>query len=190
MLAPMLALAAACLGIGLYAAPAVGRAALALVGPLRADLVAREMTLPLQLASRVSRVFFFFLLGAGALALVRRWLLRSREVRAAVTWDCGYAAPTARMQYTASSFAAPLVTFFRPVLGTATEPPRLSEPFPAASRLATHTPDLFAEWCFRRPAEWVLNRLRFVRNIQHGQMSVYILYLALTLLALLLWGLP
>jgi hydrogenase-4 component B len=58
------------------------------------------------------------------------------------TWGCGYAAPTPRMQYTASSFAASLVTTFRSVLW----PERLlaapSGSFPRVGRLETHAPDI------------------------------------------------
>ena len=35
--------------------------------------------------------------------------MRTHAVTEALTWDCGYAAPTARMQYSASSFADLLV---------------------------------------------------------------------------------
>ncbi|MBI4602301.1 MAG: oxidoreductase, partial [Planctomycetes bacterium] len=37
---------------------------------------------------------------SAVLAVLRLALLARREVRSAVTWDCGYARPTARMQYT------------------------------------------------------------------------------------------
>ena len=33
------------------------------------------------------------------------WRLRSHPATSAPTWDCGYAAPTPRIQYTARSFA-------------------------------------------------------------------------------------
>ena len=54
----------------------------------------------------------------GIVGLVRRGLLASRRVDESVTWGCGYPQPTARMQYTASSFAQPLTDLFRPLLGT------------------------------------------------------------------------
>src|SRR5438067_1498749 len=42
----------------------------------------------------------------------------------ALTWDCGYARPTARMQYTASSFAQIVVRLFRSVLRPVVHAPR------------------------------------------------------------------
>ena len=51
--------------------------------------------------------------------LLRNKLGRPDLTRRAVTWDCGYAKPTARMQYTASSFAQPIVNFFKPLLSPA-----------------------------------------------------------------------
>ena len=59
-----------------------------------------------------------FLLLVAMLVLVRRGLLADRRVDESVTWGCGYPQPTARMQYTASSFAQPLTDLFRPLLGT------------------------------------------------------------------------
>ncbi|HOW68194.1 MAG TPA: hypothetical protein PK256_23175, partial [Verrucomicrobiota bacterium] len=53
---------------------------------------------------------------AGLLAVARRGLLASKPVTEALTWDCGYARPTARMQYTASSFVQPLTDLFHPLL--------------------------------------------------------------------------
>jgi hypothetical protein len=44
--------------------------------------------------------------------LVRRTLLRRRRVRVVETWACGYPSMSPRMQYTASSFAGPLLSTF------------------------------------------------------------------------------
>ncbi|MEI6810071.1 MAG: proton-conducting transporter membrane subunit, partial [bacterium] len=61
------------------------------------------------------------LLAAGlVLTVLRRAILRGRSVGKTVTWDCGYAAPTPRMQYTASSFSQPVTNLFRRVLGPRT----------------------------------------------------------------------
>src|SRR5204863_144836 len=63
-------------------------------------------------------------LGAGLVATMvilwslRAWMLAGRAVRRAPTWSCGFEAPTARMQYTASSFAAPLLDLFGGLSGS------------------------------------------------------------------------
>jgi hydrogenase-4 component B len=54
----------------------------------------------------------------GGILLLRRGLLRGRDLRHGPTWDCGYIAPTARIQYTYSSFAQPLADMFRALTGS------------------------------------------------------------------------
>ncbi len=122
-----------------------------------------------------------------ALAVFRWGLLAGRKVTSSGTWGCGYLGPTPRMQYTASSYALPAVDFFAPILLTRT---RLEKPmglFPRRAAIASETPDLSKELIYR-PAfsavEWVLVRLRW---LQHGRMHIYILYLAVTIVALLIW---
>jgi formate hydrogenlyase subunit 3/multisubunit Na+/H+ antiporter MnhD subunit len=124
-----------------------------------------------------------------ALALLRRAFLRGRVLGESGTWDCGYAAPTARMQYTSSSFASSLVGLFRSVLRTHTD---LQEPdglFPSRASLHSHTGDVFRSGIFRpvfRLVEILAVRLR---PLQQGRVQMYVLYLAVTLLILLIWKL-
>ena len=51
------------------------------------------------------------------------------------SWDCGYARPTARMQYTASSFADTLVALFGWALRPTEDRPRPRGPFPSLHAL-------------------------------------------------------
>lgn len=135
-------------------------------------------------------------LGAGALlvtflgmASARRRLLARRRVVSAPTWDCGYAAPTTRMQYTASSYAHPLTS----LLGLSgwtrrdiTTPVGL---FPKEAHLRTTTPDPVQDGIYA-PVFAAIGRflLRF-RPLQGGMIQLYVLYIALTLLILLAWKL-
>jgi hypothetical protein len=130
-----------------------------------------------------------FLVLLTALVLLRRGLLARRRVETDVTWGCGYAQPTARMQYTASSFAQPLTDLFGPLLGTKK---KISSPrgiFPAEAALKTTTPDISSEEMYRpifeRINEW-LSRLRW---LQHGKVQLYVLYIAVTLIGVLGWEL-
>lgn len=125
----------------------------------------------------------------GGLALVRRGLLIGREVGSSPTWDCGYAAPTTRMQYTASSFSAPLVELFGGLLRRRMRGERPSGMFPHATTLVTETPELVAERGYR-PAFALLAALAERAHVlQEGRVQLYVLYVAVTLAALLLWGL-
>src|SRR5262249_54491821 len=74
----------------------------------------------------------------GAAILMAR---RAPRLDTGPTWDCGYAAPSARMQYTASSFAASIVRLFGWALRPSVHAVRLQAPFPAAARFESHVPD-------------------------------------------------
>jgi formate hydrogenlyase subunit 3/multisubunit Na+/H+ antiporter MnhD subunit len=188
---PMLVLIAACGAIGLGApllVPHLGGVVASVTGLPLSDLAPLLVEPARWLA--VSSVASLALLGlVGALALLRRRLLSRRTVGLAGTWDCGYVAPTARMQYTASSFAQPLLRLFQRALHTRVHLKAPETLFPAEASLETHTPDLASEGLFRplfAGLEGVLARLR---SLQQGRVQVYVLYIVLTISALLLWKL-
>ncbi|MBE0602242.1 MAG: hypothetical protein IH611_01255 [Deltaproteobacteria bacterium] len=129
------------------------------------------------------------LLLAGALAGLRRWLLAGREAGVEGTWDCGYWKPTARMQYTASSYAQPIVRMFRFLRLSRRQFIRPAGLLPSESEFATRTPDMFKENLWRPAFAGIGSLLSRVRPLQHGRIQIYVLYVVLTLLALLLWRL-
>jgi len=184
---------------------AAGCVLVALAGPLLPDLLrpAVEKLLPQALRADLTaalalgtRVLGFAWAGSlalvgliGVLVVVRWRLLAGRSVAAGETWDCGYVAPAPTMQYTSSSFAHPLVHLFRMFLRSRQkiEPPRGLIPQHAA--LHTETPDLFTEDLYRplfATVGWTAARLRW---FQQGRIQLYVLYIALTLLFLVVWKL-
>jgi hydrogenase-4 component B len=187
---PMGLLAAACLTLGV-AAPFLLAPLQTVVGVVagpavvaRADL-ANTVT-PLRLVTVCALVLW---LALGLLVLLRRALLARRPVAAAVTWDCGYAAPTARMQYTASSFGRPLVDLFPFVLRGSRHGEPVADLFPSSTTLATRTPDPLHHEVYA-PVFAGLARLAARRKpLQGGHTQLYVLYIAITLLALLVWKL-
>ena len=187
---PMAILAAACLVIGLTGPIMMEllRSAVAVIagGGMGAEASTAWAGDSLWMITAVSAG----LLGlAGLLALVRVRLLSRRAVDEAFTWDCGYAAPTPRMQYTASSFADPITRLFRVFLRTRRRFVPPAGLFPGASSFSTETPDVYRERMYRpgfAAAERFLARFRW---LQHGRLNVYILYVVLALLALLAWKL-
>lgn len=192
MRVPMAVLAALCLLVGLGAAlvpgvlaPAVGILTRGAVAAGSAPAIAGAAGSLAAVATVAAGILGVFLL----LAWLRSRLLAGRPVESAVTWDCGYAAPTARMQYTASSYSEPLVRLFRAFLHTRH---RFAPPqglFPAASSFSSETPDVYRERMYR-PAFAALERFmgRF-RWLQHGRLNLYVLYIVLALLTLLAWKL-
>lgn len=131
-------------------------------------------------------------LGAGlllaTLALLlgaRRLLLKGREVRQGLTWDCGYAAPSARMQYTSSSFAAPLVGLFGFALRSERHLDAVHGDFPRSAAVRTHTADWLLERLFAPFVQAASAAVRPMRRLQGGHLNLYILYIFVTIIALL-----
>jgi formate hydrogenlyase subunit 3/multisubunit Na+/H+ antiporter MnhD subunit len=187
---PMIVLAAGCVGIGLLGPILIG--GLEGVVAAAADLPPADIAVPAMATDSMRWIVLgaaALLACAGALAFLRSRLLAGRSVTRATTWDCGYAAPNPRMQYTASGFAQPLTGLFHFVLRTRR---RYAPPvglFPEASSLATHTADPMYKSVYEPVfAGWgrVLARQRW---LQSGHMQLYVLYIALTLLLLLVWKL-
>ena len=184
LLVPMGILVLACALIGLapaLVAPALDRAVAALGAPAATGLPSLSGLAGLPLLSALA-------LGLLGLALVLGLWLRPRRRDAALpTWDCGYAEPSARMQYTASSFAAGPVSGLRWALLPRIHGGRVSGIFPGPTRFESHVPDPVldraADPALRLSARG-LSRLRFV---QGGHLPVYLLYVLLTLLTLLVW---
>ncbi|MEW6283411.1 MAG: hydrogenase, partial [Candidatus Eremiobacterota bacterium] len=120
-------------------------------------------------------------------AWMRRALLRGRSVALAPTWDCGYLRPSARMEYSASSFAQPLTDLFAGVLDTRVHAPKLEGLFPPVEEFETHTPDAFQERFYLPAYRWIRAAFTRLRWIQDGRMHLYILYILACLVALLGW---
>ena len=188
---PMVLLAAACVAIGLCAPLMVRPLAgvLPSVSRLSADSVAENLANadgPLRWVVVGSGAFLALVAG---LAWLRLRLLAGRTVSESVTWDCGYAQPTARMQYTASSFARPVTERFGPLLRTRR---KLSQPegiFPREASLTTSTPDAARDVLYQPAFTGIGRGLAKMRWLQHGNVQLYVLYIALTLLVLLVWKL-
>ncbi len=120
------------------------------------------------------------------LALLRHRLLARRVVRQGPTWGCGYARPTARMQYTGASLAEPATGFFLGRLQRRRLPGRLPL-FPVSAAASTDTPDPACQHLFRPVFRTIEHSLAALRPLQAGNLHLYILYIALTLVALLVW---
>ncbi len=181
---PMAVLAGACALLGLWPAllaPALARAAaVAAPGPAPATPLAELASLRTVGLSALALVL---LLAAVALVLRRR--LAAVPATAGPTWDCGYARPTARMQYTASSFARGPVGYFGWALRPHLKGAPVAKLFPVTARFESHVLDTVLDRAvvpaFRAGA-WLARKGRV---LQHGRIQLYLLYVVATLVALL-----
>jgi hydrogenase-4 component B len=111
----------------------------------------------------------------GAIFLWRR--VKRNGLQRAVTWDCGYAAPTARMQYTAGSFAGIINEWFDWILRRERHEQRPEENFPQHAHQTEHTPETVLEKVVEPIATAVLNISAVASRLQHGRVQAYLLYL-------------
>jgi NADH:ubiquinone oxidoreductase subunit 5 (subunit L)/multisubunit Na+/H+ antiporter MnhA subunit len=184
MTAPMAILAAACLGLGLCPSavlPALNAAEGAWLGtPVDTGFLAATLAQPARA---------LVLLGAALVAVGLCLLaLRPRAPRTTATWDCGYASPTARMQYTSGSFGAAITAVLPGFLAPS---PRAEPPmgaFPATASFRTEAPDPFGAKLYEPLAARWTGRLARLRKLQSGHLTLYLVYVFLTMLVTLAWS--
>ena len=176
----MLLLGAACVAIGLAPVlfwPAVARA-MDVWNPVWAGAPTPVSLMPLSI--------FHVTLAVLALALAG-WLwrrVRHGGLVRALTWDCGYAAPTPRMQYTAGSFAGIINEWFAWILRPERHQQLPENLFPTGALHTEHTPETVLEKIAQPAAFLVMRVSSAARSLQHGRVQAYLLYLLLGVAAL------
>ncbi len=191
MLVPGFLLAAGCVLIGL-----LGSSVVRSMGPLISTatglpsiLISRDL---IEMGNSVARVGQFGALLTGVVALLslaRSKTFGRRQISTAPTWDCGYASPSPRMQYTASSFAQPLTESFGMLLQTREVLTGLEPLFPQRAEFHSHTDDPYRRYFFQPLFQSVSRAMASLRPLQQGRVQLYVLYIVVTLLVLLLWQL-
>jgi hydrogenase-4 component B len=182
----MLVGAGLCAAIGFFPTGALRLVALP-AGSLLGLSPAEMPVLPALTA--IAKVGAALLIAIAALALLRRALLRHREVATALTWGCGYSAPSPRMQYTAASFAEPVLEPFRPALQVLAVQEGPDGPFPETARFEEHLGDKAGERLLIPAIRGIVNVLLRFRVVQQGRVHLYLVYMLVTLVALLVWQL-
>ncbi len=183
----MLVPAGACVLIGLAPVlfwPALSRA----VAAWRPVWIAAEAPAPLATLGSIHIALALMTLFAAA------WLWRKASANGLfrnLTWDCGYAVPTARMQYTAGSFAGIITEWFSSIL----RPERYEEKpetlLPARASQEEHTPETVLEQIVEPVGRMILRGSAVARSLQHGRVQSYLLYLLIgvaLLGCLVAWG--
>jgi len=112
-------------------------------------------------------------------------LLMLHRRRRVVTWDGGYARPTARMQYSASSFAQSIVRLFAWVLKPEESGPPVRGTFPQTARWASHVNEVVLDRVLVPGARRLERLASWFRRFQQGLTQNYVAYILITLLGLL-----
>lgn len=188
---PMITLAVFCLATGLagpFFIRMIEPAALSIM-PSSALLSGQPRLIPIDALKGITTGAAILTGLAACIAIIRFRLLASRTIGSTVTWDCGYARPHPRMQYTASSFTAPLTRLFFTLIRTSrrfhTEPGL----FPGSASFSSETRDAYSERIYKPVLNAIHALLSGFRWIQHGRLNLYILYIVATLILLLIWNL-
>ena len=176
----MLVLGAACVAIGL--APVVFWPAV-----LRAVDVWNPVWVGAETPVALSSLGMLHVVLAVVALAAAGWLwhrARRGGLTRAVTWDCGYVAPTSRMQYTAGSFAGIITEWFAWILRPERHEHRPEVLLPVSASFIEHTPETVLERIVE-PAGGVVMRISAAaRSLQHGRVQSYLLYLLIGLAAL------
>jgi hypothetical protein len=179
MLLPMAFLAALCLALSLggplLLAP-LDRV-LAVLAPGNAPQLRAGLGHDMRLIAAMAALLL--VLGTGCALWLRR-----RQAPSVPTWDCGYAQPNARMQYTSTSFSDGWAAL---VPGLKSRVRRIRQVFPGPTSFRSEFRDAVGEGFVEDRTERLARRLQGFRRLQQGQLPVYLLYILGTLVAGFLW---
>jgi hydrogenase-4 component B len=179
LLVPMLSLAGACGVLGFAPVVALGPAGrvVSRILPVAWPPLASDVGLgPAALGvTGLAAALAGFVVLVGA---VRVLLARGRVPASAATWGCAYARSSARMQYTASSFGAPILSAF----GSLAEPPVRRTP----TSFRTDPEDRMESRVVRPAWERLKAAATALRPLQQGRVTTYLQYIVWTVLLLLL----
>jgi hydrogenase-4 component B len=188
MLVPMIAMAIACLAIGLMptlVVPTLERAArIALPTLVTAQYESLSTRVPLDELSYVLWILAALLVFGGVML---RHRMTQVEVSRGPTWGCGYAAPSPRMQYTAASLGQMLTTLFGWALWPREKRPAIRELFPKQAAYEIQVDDVVLDHAVLPASSKAADRILWFRWMQQGRSQAYLAYVFVILVVLFLW---
>jgi len=189
MLVPMAVLATGCALLGVapgLVAPALERAAAVWAGaPLAGQSLAELAPLGWVSAGALALVALAGVLLAVVLPVCRRGRVRQPALP---TWDCGFAASSPRLQYTASSFAELITSRFAWALRPHERLPGIDRVFPASASFDSHVEDTVLDRILAPRVERARQVAARIRAYQQGDLQKYVLYIVGAIVALLLFN--
>ena len=125
----------------------------------------------------------------GLLLVWKKRITLRNGLRNSVTWDCGYVSPNARVQYTGGSFSHSIIPISGTLVRGTVEKPVSTPLFAKPASAKIHAPDwvlaLFSTVFFQSISSFAER----CKQLQHGLLSSYILYILVALLSTLVWAL-
>jgi hydrogenase-4 component B len=178
---PLFVLALLCFAIGLFP--------LLVSGPLDSVLAVWDRGLPSFTAAvpllPVSTTGLTLIVLCSISHLWLRSRRRAYKSDPVVTWDCGYSAPSARMQYTSSSFAQMFVEMFRWVLIPKTTKPKIDALFPGTVEFYSHVRETVLDLAMLPMFRTVADGFSRLRLLQMGWVQAYLVYIVIAFITLL-----
>jgi hydrogenase-4 component B len=188
MTGPMTLLAVGCLVIGM--APLLLIKLITPVvsfygGQAAPEIAAITSQVPLLPLTIINTLLVVCVMTIGILYLKK---VRTSPSAQTATWGCGYLAPTARMQYTGTSFSELAISF----LGVFVDPDRSRPQFATAfaatgARFYYTVTETVLERILTPIFKWAGFGFSYLRKVQHGQLHIYVLYIFATLCILMVW---
>ena len=157
--------------------------------PGNLPLARGPVDVPMQMLVNTSLVLGGVIFLSLILYLWKKRLKSMKEPRYAPTWDCAYAAPSERMQYTAGSFVDTGLQTVNPFLRSVRETPEITAFFPKQASAKQETTDWSVFGMWSALTRKVLALAEKGKILQFGLVNAYILYILIALLAALVWAL-
>ena len=130
----------------------------------------------------------FYILSAVLLFFRRFLLVRGSENTSGPTWDCGYAKPSARMEYTGSAIIQNLADLFNSFLQIRRKVDAPQGLFPSKASFEWESPDGSERFFWAPLFKFAAGVSDKVHKFQSGYLHVYVLIMTAALIAMVIWA--
>jgi formate hydrogenlyase subunit 3/multisubunit Na+/H+ antiporter MnhD subunit len=107
---------------------------------------------------------------------IRKLVSHRKTISISPTWNCGYTAPTAKIQYSASSFVKTYSKLLGMIFLIFKQEKEVLGVFPEAAHLETHPYDKVEKWLIDYPITNLKSFMGRFLFFQNGKLQFYILY--------------
>lgn len=130
----------------------------------------------IETLASVSKASWILILLILVLFVIRKLVLQKKSITISTIWNCGYIAPTAKIQYTASSFVKTYSKLLGMVFLIFKKEKEVEGVFPVAAHLETHPYDKIEKWFIDYPINNFKSFMSRFLFFQNGKLQFYILY--------------